>query len=394
MRSTRSVAAVAVALLACSASAVAGDYIQRKDGSFSPAFKGSTARPEAATDFDGSDWQVLDADIGSILYAITVGGKKQTQKMAAAEVTEIYLEPKDYPALWREADAAFKAGDWANAAAKFRAIGDEKGEKSHPVVRQQALLRAARAAGGPGDRKAVAAADAAYDYLLKSFPQTFYTRSVWKDRWIMFIDANLEDKAKEAIDQLLKLPGVTDSDRLEARFASTTINLRKAVAAKDASGIQKCLDEFKALSGETSGKKDLASVNALARIGMGNCMLELGNAGEAKGIFDEMTQREGFDNAVNAAAFNGLGECWFRQNDPKDNKGLLEARRCFLRTQMLYADGASSDVVAKAIYYTGECFYRLGDAVRARAELSSCIARFPSSPWAEKANKLRINIPK
>jgi hypothetical protein len=387
MCTTRSAVFVVAAVLAGSASAFAGDYIQRKDGSFSPAFKGT--RPETQADFDLSDWQVLDADLTSILYTIPVGGKAQTQKMAASEVMDIHLEPRDFPQLWREAAAALQTGDWNNAGAKFRTIGDDKTGKINPIVRQQALLRAARAAAGPGDKKAVAAADLAYEHLLKTFPNTFYTRAVWKDRWVMFIDASMEDKAKEAIDQLLKLAGVTDADKLEARFASTTINLRKATAAKDTAGVQKAHDEYKALAADTAGKKELSSVNALASMGMGTCLLELGNAGQAKGIFAEMCQREEFDSSVMAAAFNGLGECWYRENNPK---GYTEALRCFLRTQLLYADGAPADTVAKAICYTGECFSRLGDSTRARQELSSCMQRFPNSPWADRASKLRAGL--
>jgi len=389
MRSTRSAVFAAAALLACSAAAVAGDFIQRKDGSWSPAFKGGT--PEAAADFDASDWQVLDADIDSVLYSIPVGGKMQPQKMASTEVMSILLEPKDYPAMWKEAMNAFQAGDWNGAAAKFHAIGDDKTGKVNPIVRQQALLRAARASGAPGDKKALLAADAGYEYLLKLYPKSFFTRNVWKDRWVLFNDAGMEDKARDAIDQLLKLAGVTDFDKLEARFALTTINLRKAAAAKDTAAIQKCLEEYKALAGETTGKKDLASINALARIGLGNCMLELGNATDARGIFDEMTQREGLTNDVNAAAFNGLGECWYRQNDAK---GWTEALRCFLRTHTLYADGASPDAVAKALCFSGDCFARLGDAARAKQELLSCIGRFPNSPWANLAKKILGNLPK
>ena len=388
MHCTRRVASSASAVLLLGCAALAGDYIQRKDGSFSPVFKGGD-RPQSPADFDASDWQIIDADMTNVTYTIPVGGKAQVQKMPSAEVMELWPELKDYPQPhWKESSTLLQSGEWAKAAEKYRAIGDEK--KVHPVVRQQALLRAARAAGAGGD-KGLPQADAAYDYLLKTFPTSFYTRHVWKDRWILFIDAGKEDKAQEAIDQLLKLAGVTEGDKLEARFASTTIKMRKAVAAKDTGAIQKFHDEYKALAGETSGKADLASVHALARIGMGTCLIELGNPKEAKGIFDEMCQREGFENSVNAAAFNGLGECWYKQND---TKGFTEALRCVLRTQLLYADGASSDAVAKAIYYTGDCFARLGDHARAKVELSSCMSRFPNSPWATAANRLRQNLPK
>lgn len=383
------VAVVAASVVAaCQSAATAGDYIQRKDGSFIPPFKGGT--PQTAADFEESKVQVLDADMTNVLYSMVIGDKPQTQKQPSADVTEIILEPKDYPQpTWKEATTAMQSGEWANAAAKFRAIGDDK--KVSTVARQQALLRAARATAGPGDAKSIAAADAAYDYLLKEFPASFYTRALWKDRWIMFLDGNDETKAAAAIEQLLKLAGVTDQDKLEARFASTTIRLRKAVGAKDTAGIQKALEEYRALAGETNGKKELLSTNALAKIGMGNCMLELGNATEAMGIFDEMTQREGLENAVNAAAFNGLGECYFRQASPK---GFNEALRCFLRTQTIYADGASSDAVAKAMYYTGECFYRLGNNARANQELQTCVNKFGNSTWGGLARKLRQNLPK
>jgi hypothetical protein len=394
MRSANRVAvdaAVAVALLvACSQAALAGDFLQRKDGTFTPAIKGDIPEP---ADYEASTWQVRDANIDEIPYTMLVNGKAVAQTFKSADVMEIWPEPKKFPQpVWKDANSMDQIGDHVHASEKFRSIGMSK--QVHPVVRQKAFLCAGRSLAAIGDAKSVAAADAVYEELLKEFPTSFYSRALGRERWQMWMDAGNEEKAKAAIDWLLKLPGVTDSDKLEARFALNTIALRKCVVAKDTAGIQKCLDEYKAIASETTGKKDLAIVNALARIGQGNCLLELSKATDARVIFEDISEH-GTGNPVLAAAFNGLGECWFRQNDVK---GYIEARRCFLRTVLLYSDGTPGDMVARALYYAGECFFRIQDngdtwKDRARENLKSCYSRFPSSPWADRAKKLYLSIP-
>jgi len=386
MRPMNCAAVVVAAVLGCAAVARGGDLIQKRDGSFTPSIKGES--PSAA-DYEASTWQVLDATIDEIRTTLTAGGKAVPQTLKASDSADIWLEPRDYPSQWKEASDLSAAGNNKRAADLYRAIG--AAAQVHPVVRQKALLFAARAVWNSGD---TVGADAAYDALLKTFPTSYYTRSVWKDRWQMWMDGGNEEKAKAAIDQLLKLPGVTEADQLEARLALNTIAFRKAVAAKDVPGIQKALDEYKAIAQLTQGKKEMASVSALARIGQANCLLALGKTGEARAIFEDLAER-GTENAVLAAAWNGLGECWYKDNNPK---GWAEARRCFLRTSLMYDEGTPGDVVAKALYFAGDCFFRLQDSEawrdNAKKELQSCISRFPKSPWADQSRKLWNSIPK
>jgi tetratricopeptide (TPR) repeat protein len=340
MDTARRASVVAVALLCAAASASAGDFVQNRDGTFNPPIRG--AQP-TAEDFESSNWQILDATAEEISYTLAMAaGRQVAQKLKAAGVSDIILEPKDYPAAWKEANDALTSGNARRAAELFAAIGAEK--RVHPVVRQKALLRCAQAIRTTGD---LAAADAAYDRLLAAFPTTFFVRHVWGDRWEMWMDAGNEDKAKAAIAEYLKLPGITDGGRLEARYATITIDLKKAIAAKDKGGIQKCLDQFKALAGETAGKPDLANVNLMARLGQARCLLETDMVADARGLYLDAAERAK-ENAAAAAAFNGLGECHFRENTPK---GFEEARRCFLRTTTMYADGASPDEVARSLYF-------------------------------------------
>jgi hypothetical protein len=64
----------------------------------------------------------------------------------------------------------------------------------------------------------------------------------------------------------------------------------------------------------------------------------------------------------------------------------------------MYDDGAPGDIVAKALFYAGDCFFRLQEGddwkVRAKRELQTCISRFPKSPWADQARRLWQSIPK
>ncbi len=378
--------AVAAVLLACAAAARGGDLYQKKDGTFNPPLKGGGSAPVAA-DYEASNIQILDADSTSVTTQVTLKDKTYPpQKVPSIDVARIFLEPKDIPSLLKEAMDIETGGDHKKSAERFRAIGDEK--RYHPVIRQDALLYAARAVAASGK---VAEADQAYEALLRAFPQSFHTLLVWKDRSQMWMDAGDMEKAKGAAQKIVENPGASDGDRLEAKFLLVTINFRVAAAAKDQGGIQKALNEYKAIAQETAGKKDLASVNALARVGQGNCLLELGTVGEAKALFLDICERA-TDKAVCAAGFNGLGECWYRETN------FVEARRCFLRTVVVYAEGAPADQIAKALYYAGDCFGRLLDSDdakdRARRELNECKRRFPTSDWAKKAERALQGLPR
>lgn len=382
MHANRSFVAAAVVLAACS-QALGGDFLQKKDGSFSPAIKGTTP---VAADHEASNIQVVDANVNEIKIQMTVSGKQMPQTQKAADVAEIWLEPKDYGGSWKAAMDAYTSGDYKSAAATFKDIGEDA--KANAVARQKALLFAARCVREGGS---AAQAEAAYAELMKAFPQTFYSAAACKDQSEMWMDVNDGPKARAFAEALLKIPGVSESDQLAARFLKVTVDFREAVAKKDSAGIQKALDAYKAIVQETAGKKDLSGVSQSARAGMANCMLELGNVTEAKGIYVEISERA-IEKAVCAAAFNGLGDCWYREGN------FAEARRCFLRTATIYAEGTSGDLVARALFHAGECFVKLQDSAnwkdRARREFSECERRFPKSSWAERAKRARQTLGK
>ena len=386
MRSFRApavgVAAAAFLFAACAASARGGDLIQKKDGTFVPPIKND---PPQASDYAASNQTILNINLKELTYSIPLGNKQVTQTMLADQVMEVWIESSRYPAGWKEAVEALASGD-PKAAERFRAIGDDT--KVNPVVRQKALLNAARACAAVGAKNA----EEAYRYVLQQFKDSFYSKAVWRELANWFMDRGDEAKALDAINEMLRLPPVTNSDQIEADFLKATVAFRKAVAAKDQSGIQRALEAYKAIVAATNGIAGLAGVNSLARLGMANAMLELGNFKEAKGLFLEISEAAK-DPSLAASSFNGLGECWYRQNNPE---GFAEARLCFLRTALMYADGAPPAEVAKALYYAGDCFYRLQDSEDwkddARREIADCIRRFPQSAWAEKARRLQLNL--
>jgi len=388
MRHLLSSVLCAAAVAAACAPALGGDILQRKDGSFNPTIK-SGDRPTQA-DFDASTYQVVGADVDKVTYTLTIGSggsaRVVSQSEASTNVMEIWIEPKKFPPAWKQALAEFESGDYRSARTNFAAVGGDS--KAHPVVRQKALLFAARATREGGTS---AEAEAAYAALLKEFPNSFYSAAAIKDQSQLWMDAGSPEKARAFADQLLRLPGVSASDKLEARFLQVTVDFRNAAAKKEQSGIQKALDAYKSLAQETAGKKDFAGVHQLAKVGQANCLLELGTVAEAKGIFQEISDRAQ-ETAVCAASFNGLGDCFFREGN------FVEARRCFLRTATIYAEGTPGDQVARALYHAGECFSKLQDSPdwkdRARRELSECKRRFPKSSWANLADRSLRALPK
>ncbi|MHC4821959.1 MAG: tetratricopeptide repeat protein, partial [Planctomycetota bacterium] len=286
-------------------------------------------------------------------------------------------------------EKAMNGGDAKMAARTYRAIGDHK--KVHPVLRQKALIRYARAAAAVGLSEGVGA----YNYVLKAFPKCFYAKTALKELVRVYVAAGNDKAALETIDRMLKLPGVTASDKLEADVLRTSLRYGKAARAKDTSELRRILDEYKRIAGSTAGKPDLHDAHVEALLGQGNCLLHLKEIKQARSIFQPLTTDDGASDSVLAGAFNGLGECWFTQNN---REGWLEARRCFLRTSIMYKDGTPSDELARALVFTGECFVKLQDTedwnTRARNELNECRRRFPNSAWTKRAESVLRGMPK
>ncbi len=372
-------------LLAASACALAdGDILERKDGKFLPAIKGD--RP-GEQDFKDSTHAVKDATADVVTY--TFGEIKALQSMPAGEIAEIHLRASVRGTVFRGAEKDMAQGNYADAAETFQKVGADP--RAHPVVRQRALFNVALCRMNGGDAKgAVEAVEA----LLSTYSRSFYL----KRALLLKVQANLESgdeaEGKKGIEQLLALPGLGESDRLDVTLARINIDFNRAANATpvDRATVSKCREEYDRIVQQTAGKAEFSAVSNGAQIGSANCLLRLGEADKARAVFQRIAYDSKADEGLLARAFNGLGECFYGQNNPE---ALREARRCFLRVRILYQDAATPNEVAKALYYAGQCFKDLGDLPPAalkdaiRREWGECVQRFPKSIWALRCKQGR-----
>ncbi len=383
-------ALVALVALGAAAPAFAGDIIRKKDGTFFPQVAGS--EPTAA-EFAASTVTFVDADESKVTYRL--GTVPQLQSYKASDVEELYLDPSTFPQAWRDAEGDLLGGAYEAAMNRFLALGTDRG--LNRIQQQKSFHNAVRAAAGTGNpanmRNAVAAMD-------KAFPQSFYRRHARETMLQAFIDAGDMEAALSMATELESIPGLGESDKVKITLLRARVAFRAAMASKDKAALRKAQEQFQSIASATNGKAGLLSVNLIARLGYAQATLALGDTGPAKTEFDAIIKAAtapgvARDPSVLAAAYNGLGEIWFQQGD---RAGWIEARRCFLRVTCLFADGPAAEDLAKALYHTGACFFRLQDTPNwwadGQKELSECQVRFPKTHWGQQAVLLRQQTPK
>jgi tetratricopeptide (TPR) repeat protein len=376
--------ALALVVGLAAAPALAGDLIQRRDGTFLPPQTDKTLTEPSTESYEASNYTVVDADSTKVTYRIE--GLAQIQSIPSDQVMRLWIAPDDQPAEFRASMGDFRAGAMEDAMGGFLAIGENK--NAHKVLRQEAFLYAVRAAASAGEMKA--AEDAAKAYAA-AFPSGFYRLEVLQETSNGWLAAGNFEKALEKADELSKTPGLSDTAKINIEFLRASVELRRVRESKDTAAIKKVRESFSKVLSTTSGKKELASLAVQARLGEAKCDFLLGEFANAKKAFELIVSQADADRDL-AEAYNGLGMCHFQEGN---RPGWTAARRCFLRVSLLYTNGTPNDELALALFMTAECFFRLQDTPDwkrdARMELAECMRRFPG-PWQIKAAQLDGNI--
>jgi tetratricopeptide (TPR) repeat protein len=141
-----------------------------------------------------------------------------------------------------------------------------------------------------------------------------------------------------------------------------------------------------------SAKKSFETVQTMAQsmknpaleleavVYQGKCLSELADLDKAKALFDSVIKKNDETRAatkeVMAAAYNGLGEYYYKKEG--DKKKALYAH---LRVIVVYS--VSSDEYAKALSLAAKCFDELGQKDRAERLRKELKERCPDSPWAK-----------
>lgn len=302
------------------------------------------------------------------------------QKMALNKVEKwTYGSP---PRLFADGEEKMTDGDLASAAEFFgKAANLPPGDRKY--VRPDSLFKRAeclRMMGRIGD-----AADA-YKTLLKEFPE-----------WWAFPRANIGlgtcylvqaqyDKALACFDAVAGNAEFTERDKLDAESG-------KARVLEARGKYKEAHDAYEALERKAEGRE--ADTAAVAKVRKWLCAVQLANAAKSADAFEEarrsltgivedakMADRRG----VLAAAWVGIGECYYYRPKPDKKEALL----AFLRVPVIY--GEQLDEMPKALFHAAAAYAQVADtekdpkeAKKRAGSLWGQLTRdFGGSFWAKK----------
>lgn len=135
------------------------------------------------------------------------------------------------------------------------------------------------------------------------------------------------------------------------------------------------LEKFKSVIGSDLSTAEATRQKNLAQVGKAICLAETGKAEEAvTALKDLIDKNDPQDNVLFARAYNALGRCYLKLNQPK------EARMAFLHTDILFYSDA--DAHAEALYNLSKIWSTLDKSDRAVAARNTLRERYAGSIWA------------
>jgi tetratricopeptide (TPR) repeat protein len=362
------VALVAVlAALLLGAPAGAGDLVQKTDGSW--LIQKPESDPPTASDLEKSQIQVVREDFDFTYYVFQT--VKTQQKIATREIKQVIYERRD--STFDQGMASMEARNYNAALEDFqRAVTSDI-----PWVPQYALWKVVILQENLGDPDA---ALASIEDLTKKFPKTKYLIEAYvKAGLIYLVHKNDVNAAEAEFRKIGKIPGVDEGTLQLVEYYLIYIRELKATSKADTQAVQK---DYETLAGKAQAKE----VATRARLGIGRCLLNLGEFQKALEYFENIVKTE-TDPLVLAGAYVSIGDCYFKMEK------WVDARRAYLRVAVLWDD--QPEYHAKALCLAGNCFLLARDTdfrERARAELTRCVQMYPGTVWAKKADDLIATI--
>jgi tetratricopeptide (TPR) repeat protein len=230
----------------------------------------------------------------------------------------------------------------------------------------------------------------AWDKLLTSFPKSRYVPTALVQSGNAALDMNNPEEAKKRFQRLAGLAGLAEGEKVKARYYLIRITQKQGEASKNTTLIGQALDEYKKLLAEVEKNAEMKEVAALAKLGIGECLIGLSKFGEALTYFQGIADTTE-DPLMLAGVFNGLGLCYFRTEKWK------EAMLAFLRVEVLY--NSDPNATAMALFYSGKCFEFMTGAnigqdnpTRARAQYRKCIQKYGGTSWGKMASEALPNV--
>ena len=385
MKMTRLAAIVTLVIALFAVTAQAGDLIQKTDGKWLPSDpEGKVPGP---ADFEKSTLTVTDENYDITNYFYKIDGKAVRQKIDTDAVATVWYENK--PTAYVEASALMGQGQYDLALQRLDSVA---GTSSSPDwAKMYALWDMGRIYQvGMGDFNS---ALGIWDRLKREFPKSKFLPDSIIYAGKALLAMNRAPDAKNKFLELERLPGLPEGKKMLGRYYVIYITQKQGEASENGAVINQALSEYRRLLSEVESNPALKEVTTLARLGIGDCQLALGQFSDALDFFKKIAD-SATDKGVLAGAFNGLGRCHIEigratPDKAKAAQSFKNALLAFLRTVVLYDEIPEQTAMALALAADSYAYIRSGDDWKDRAKdlYRECMAKFPGTEWARHADK-------
>lgn len=345
----RSLCAVAAGMLLCTAGlfvsdAAYADVVRTRDGQWWP----KNIREEVGTADAPSDSVLKNSGKNNLELAydkVKIGNVS----LDAASVDQFWSTTAYLNAHFTNGENQAQSGYWAEAAASFA----EAAEALKGAAKEIAMWQRVQCLRYTG--KAAPTFDAAQQ-LLDAFPKTYFFAPVQDLRARVFYLRRDKKSALQALDTVIRAPGMNARDYFKAKLALVYLfdfklagkNVKKYAAARQK--YESILAEIRTRSGaeKAAGMEKLAAL-----VGIGKCFVFEGEYDKARTYFDQVIADESSTGSKSllAQAYTGLGDVKYQNvrkvlgTNPDKSKlpGIQEA-----------LTDASLDYLRVAKFYVGE----------------------------------------
>ncbi len=331
--------------------------------------------------------EVVDELLSGVTYRLP--GESGERRVDPDEVLRI--EYGRLPPELDQAEALIRGGDPAAALERLSLFVDSV---LHGVTRKDrplwapgyALDRSARLRLGLGD---LGGAARAADLLMQERPVSRHMPSA------LLIKAEAlrgQGAAPAAEATLSSLRALIAAEGLSARW-SLELELFEIRADTSLSEIER-RERLTAIARRAEPAYPSVRSRALVAAAESYLAGEASDFDRAREVFEQVVADPRADRDALAAAYTGLGDCWFHAATATVRAGakddLEKALLAYMRVVISYGDQAG--YVPKAMYFAGRASDLLGEAPssrNARRLYRAVISSYPTSPWAAEARNLR-----
>jgi tetratricopeptide (TPR) repeat protein len=274
----------------------------------------------------------------------------------------------DEPADLRTGRTRFLEGQYEDAAALLGRIPPES--ITEPLIRQELEFYRAAALARAALRGAADKTQAArnlVDFVSKNSTSFHYFEAVQLIGDLAYVMGRY-DVAADYYKQLAQAPWP------EYQLKANVLAARALQAQEKFAEAQQLYDQV------VNAQVDSASAareKLFAQLGRAVCLAHQGRSEEARQLVEAIIRdNDPQDVELFARAYNALGVCYLKANQPKD------ALLAFLHTDLLFA--SESDAHAEALYYLSQLWTQVGRSDRGVAAQTLLKSRYAGSVWANK----------